>query len=782
MTERKTIAVKSKKPLRAEEAVQGLKETEQDYHDLYENAPIAYFSVGVDDCIRSCNRKAQELLGRTKEDLIGSHALDLYVDSPEGKEKAAKVFQRSRSGEEIVDEELLMRREDGTPLCTSLSVTPIRNASGDVVASRSMVEDTTKRKQAEEALRESEERYRDLFENTNDLVQSVAPDGSLVYVNRAWRQALGYSEDEIPELSLFDVIHPDSKAHCMEIFQRVMAGEKLDHVEAMFVTKNGTTICVEGNASCRFEDGKAVATRAIFHDITERKQIEEALRESEARHRLLAENVTDVIWTLDLNLRYTYMSPSVTRMRGYSPEEIVGSTVQETITPASVELARKTLAEELAMERMEHKDLHRSRTLELEMCCKDGSTVWTEVKMTGIRDSDGQLIGILGVTRDISERKRAEEELQRRNQELELFLDLSKELTGTLDEKQILRTGLDSTLRLVAADVAAVTQILPHKPYAETRASARGLLGQRLLKDLSTWILPAVNAMLDRPLSEETHSLSVVPTREAQRGAEIPALQSFVSMPLTAHDEIVGFICAGRQAAGDFDKPAIRALATLAGYLSVALQNSVSYQALTEINIQMIAALGSALETKDSYGLGHSMQKAEYAVALAKEMGLPSWQVQNVRLGALLHDIGKIGMDEDLLNKPSKLTKEEFELVKADPVLGADTIAKIDHLRQIVPIVRHHHERFDGSGYPDGLAGEAISEPATIVAVADAFDAMISDRPYRAARSVTAAVREIVKGSGEQFNPKVVEAILRLQKRKALPRPHRPVIEEQVAA
>ena len=133
------------------------------------------------------------------------------------------------------------------------------------------------RRQAERELKNSEERYRDLFENANDLIQSAAPDGSLIYVNRAWRETLGYTEEEVCNLTLFDIIHPDSLAHCMEMLKQVMSGEKLDHIEAMFVTKEGRTITVEGSSSCNFKDGKPVATRSIFRDITERKRFEAEL-------------------------------------------------------------------------------------------------------------------------------------------------------------------------------------------------------------------------------------------------------------------------------------------------------------------------------------------------------------------------------------------------------------------------------------------------------------------------------------------------------------------------
>jgi PAS domain S-box-containing protein len=145
-------------------------------------------------------------------------------------------------------------------------------------ANTNLQAEITERKTAEVALRESEERYRDLFENTNDLIQSIAVDGSILYVNRAWRKTLNYNEEEVRGLSLFDVIHPESRDHCTRVFERVIAGERLDHVEFTLVTKDGSAITVEGSNSTIVKDGKPVGTRGIYRDVTERKRAEEEVR------------------------------------------------------------------------------------------------------------------------------------------------------------------------------------------------------------------------------------------------------------------------------------------------------------------------------------------------------------------------------------------------------------------------------------------------------------------------------------------------------------------------
>jgi PAS domain S-box-containing protein len=139
------------------------------------------------------------------------------------------------------------------------------DADGRVLYYEGSVADITERRRAEQALRESKERYRDLFENAHDLIQSVTPNGRFLYVNRAWRETLGYSDEEIADLSLFDIVHPNSQAHCLETLQYLMSGKDARNVEATFVAKDGREIVVEGSASCRFKEGKPVSTRGISY-------------------------------------------------------------------------------------------------------------------------------------------------------------------------------------------------------------------------------------------------------------------------------------------------------------------------------------------------------------------------------------------------------------------------------------------------------------------------------------------------------------------------------------
>ena len=179
----------------------------------------------------------------------------------------------------------------------------------------------------------------------------------------------------------------------------------------------------------------------------------------------------------------------------------------------------------------------------------------------------------------------------------------------------------------------------------------------------------------------------------------------------------------------------------------------------------ILNVLVRAIEASDPYTSGHSMRVSAYAVAIANQVGLPQGKIDLIKSAALLHDIGKIGIDKNILNKNGKLEKEEFDKIKSHPEIGATIIADLSYLTNISDIIRHHHERNDGKGYPDGLSHEDIPLETSILTVADSFDAMTTDRPYRGALSLESALQEIKDNGGTQFNPDIVDdSIIALKK------------------
>ncbi len=179
-----------------------------------------------------------------------------------------------------------------------------------------------------------------------------------------------------------------------------------------------------------------------------------------------------------------------------------------------------------------------------------------------------------------------------------------------------------------------------------------------------------------------------------------------------------------------------------------------------DVLIESFRAIISSLEEKDSYTHGHSIRVAEHAVLLAQEIGLSEVEVREVELSALFHDVGKIGIPDSVLLKPARLTRAEFEIMKSHPVRSSRIIEKISSLRNLIPGIKYHHERFDGLGYPDGLRGEEIPLYARIILIADTYDAMTSTRPYRLALDKEIAFQELRNCSGTQFDPALVDAFI----------------------
>jgi len=208
-------------------------------------------------------------------------------------------------------------------------------------------------------------------------------------------------------------------------------------------------------------------------------------------------------------------------------------------------------------------------------------------------------------------------------------------------------------------------------------------------------------------------------------------------------------------------------LASAASSLASALQDLTPPEMMAGSDLRTIAALGAAAEIKDPFIRGHQERTSRLAATVAKKMGLSADRVRNITTAGLLHDLGKFSVGESILTKPGKLTESEFAKMKEHSTLGANMIVfGAEALQPLAPIVRHHHESFDGSGYPDGLTRENIPLEARILGVADAFDAMTHERSYRKALSTAEALGEIERGAGTRFDRAVVEAFLGIVRRR----------------
>ncbi len=245
-------------------------------------------------------------------------------------------------------------------------------------------------------------------------------------------------------------------------------------------------------------------------------------------------------------------------------------------------------------------------------------------------------------------------------------------------------------------------------------------------------------------------------------GAELP-IHSFLAVPLEAEGKIIGvLIVSNKKRPGNlFTKEDEELLLTLSNNIAIALLNARLYHRLKNLFISTITSLTRAIDAKDAYTSGHSERVMKYAVAIGREMALDAEAMENLRLASILHDIGKIGVRESILMKPAKLLGYERKQIRLHPGIGARIIESIDDSHKIIRGILEHHERYDGRGYPSRMKGTAISMEGRIIAVADTFDALTTDRPYQKGLSREEAYNRIRDASGSQFDPTIVNAFIK---------------------
>jgi PAS domain S-box-containing protein/putative nucleotidyltransferase with HDIG domain len=555
----------------------------------------------------------------------------------------------------------------------------------------------------------------------------------------------------------------------------------------------------------RIEQNGKVIIQATVRDITERKQAEDALRESEERYRSLYENSTMGIYRTTPDGRILVANPALVRMLGY---------------PSFEELAQRNLSAEGYEPEYLRQDFQKRvesegkiSSLESAWKRKDGSTVYVHESSHLVRDDTGQPLYYEGTVEDITERKRADGELVLANKEL-LFQNEEKEkraaelilankellfqneekekravelsiiqmetgrrlqhiealhtidqaISGSIDLRLTLSIVIEQIVSQLNVDAVDVLLLNPHSRTLEYMAG-RGFRSKAIERSH----LRLGEGLSGRAALEQRTVVVHDLLKEKKNFARDDLLKDedfecYYGVPLVTKGQLKGVLEVFLRSHRTVDAEWLGFLETLGGQVAIAVESANLFDSLQRSNTELFMAYdatiegwSAALDLRDEETRGHSQRVTEMTVKLARSLGLGEEELAQVRWGALLHDIGKMGVPDGILLKPGPLTDEEWVLMKKHPTFAYEMLSPIHYLQSALDIPYCHHEKWDGTGYPRGLKGKQIPLVARIFAVVDVWDALISDRPYRKAWSEEKVREHIQAGAGTHFDPQVVK-------------------------
>lgn len=331
---------------------------------------------------------------------------------------------------------------------------------------------------------------------------------------------------------------------------------------------------------------------------------------------------------------------------------------------------------------------------------------------------------------------------------------VARTLSSFLDPEEQHKSLLEMATALAHADSGAT--LIPEEMFGSLEEAAStgdaGWVSDEAFLEVADWV--------------NRHGETVLllkGVKDPRFGVVDIGIEASITSPLMVRGKSIGVITVGSRTPDErYTSDALEEFGDFAAQAAVSIENTKLNERLEDTYLGAIASLAAAIEARDPYTVGHSARVTQYSVAIAESMGLSSEDVEEVKLAALLHDLGKIGVPDNILNKAGRLTEKEYSAIKMHPVLSMRIIEPLPHLGNIIPIIYHHHERYDGLGYVDGKAGDDIPLGARILAVADSFEAMTSDRPYRKALSREEAMAELLRNSGSQFDPEAVRHFMNL--------------------
>jgi len=698
------------------EAREALRESEERFRSIFENATIGLYRTSPDGKILMANPKLVAMLGYSSFEELSSRNLDEVGFEP-GFPRSCFQEMIDRDGE-IRGLESAWTRRDGSVIFVRESARAIRDLSGRVLCYEGTVEDVTAQRRSEEELRKKEDLIRFAGKLASLGGWSVdLPGNRTVWTDEAARihdLPSDYSAD-VEEAKGFYA--PGSRALIDRVYAECVKNGIPYDEEFRKVTSTGRSIWVrEIGEAVRDETGKIIRVQGAFQDITEWKRAEEFLRRSEEKYRQITENMSDVVWTADLGMNTTYVSPSVRKLLGETPEEHLVRGMRDKFPPEDLAKLMSVLEEELERERSGDAPKDRSRIVEVQHYRADGSLVWISMNLSFIRDEKGNPIGFQGVTRDITERRLVEAE----------YATLFHEMLDAFALHEIIcdTDGKPVDYRFISVNPAFERM---------TGLRLNDVKGRTVLDILpdteSYWIEKYGHvALTGEPVFFENYATLFGKYFEVKAFSHVPGQFATIFTDITERK--------------DAEEKLRRALE------------------------RTILVLTQTVERRDPYTAGHQRRVSNLAATIAREMGLDTDKVEQIRISGYVHDLGKISVPAEILSKPGRLSELEMDIIREHPAHGRDILLDVESGWDLAEIVYQHHERLDGSGYPQGLKGEGISLEARILAVADVVEAMASYRPYRPAIGLKEALEEIETKSGILYDPEVVRVCLDLFREK----------------